>query len=106
MSRIKQLPWAWILTILWLIGSQIAAFQIAVLPALFVFLIALFFPPAFIASAIMIIVPILFSLASWVVLFFKKKLWASILSTIGLLISIGSYFLLEAILGGSGIVMP
>ena len=89
METLKKIPWAWIVTIVWLIGSQIAAFDLVILPALFSFFLAIFTPPVLLVSAAIIIIPAILSLAAWILLLFKKRLIASILS--GLALSFGLF---------------
>ena len=89
METLKKIPWAWIVTIVWLIASQIAAFDLVILPALFSFFLAIFTPPVLLVSAAIIIIPAILSLAAWIVLLFKKRLIASILS--GLALSFGLF---------------
>ena len=89
METIKKIPWGWIITILWLIGSQIAALDLVILPMLFSFFLAIFSPQVLIVSAAIIVIPAIFSFAAWIVLLFKKRLIASILS--GLALSFGLF---------------
>ena len=89
METLKKIPWLWIVTILWLLGSQIATFDLVILPVLFSFFLAIFSPPVLIVSAAIIGIPALLSVAAWIVLLFKKRLIASILS--GLALSVGLF---------------
>ena len=97
METLKKIPWSWVLTILWLIGSQYAAFQLVILPALFSFFLAIFTPPVIVLSIAMVVIPGLFSLAAWVFLFFRKKLVAVILSGVALGVGLLANGLLNSI---------
>jgi hypothetical protein len=97
METLRKIPWSWVLTILWLLGSQYTAFQLVILPALFSFFLAIFAPPALILSVAMIIIPGVFSLAAWGFLFFRKKLVAIILSGVALGVGILANGLLNSI---------